>query len=80
MNLLATFPTPDYPTWKSDFDAHTETRAAAGLTLMQLWRDADDATHAVALFDVHNRAAAQDWLKAQATLGHAITARFVKTA
>ncbi len=47
---------------------------------MQLWRDADDAAQAVALFDVHNRAAANDWLKTQAGLGHGVTGRFVKTA
>ena len=27
MQLLATFPTPDYPAWKADFDAHAEDRA-----------------------------------------------------
>ncbi len=80
MQLLATFPTPDYPAWKADFDAHAEDRANSGLTLMQLWRDADDPTRAVALFDVHNRAAAHDWLKTQAALGHGVTGQFVKTA
>ncbi len=80
MQLLATFATPDYPAWKADFDAHTEDRATSGLTLMQLWRDADDPARAVALFDVHNRAAAQDWLKTQGALGHGIAGQFVKTA
>jgi hypothetical protein len=80
MQLLATFATPDYAAWKADFDAHAEDRANSGLSLMQLWRDADDPAQAVALFDVHNRAAAQDWLKVQAALGHGVTGRFVRTA
>ncbi len=80
MKLLATFPTPDYPASKADFDAHAEDSAAAGLTLMQLWRDADDPTRAVALFDVHSRPRAEQWLKAQSTVGQTITAQFVNTA
>ena len=80
MNLLATFSPPDYAAWKTDFDAHTEARAAAGLSLMQLWRDADDPARAVALFEVRDRARAEAWLKQQSALGHPVTTQFVKTA
>jgi hypothetical protein len=80
MNLFATLPTPDYTAWKTTFDAHAEDRASAGLTLKQLWRDAHDPAQAVALFGVHNRAAAQVWLNAETTLSHIAAARFARIA
>ena len=80
MQLLATFTTPDYRAWKADFVAHTEDRANAGLGLMQLWRDADDPTRAVVLFEVRDRTRALDWLKEQQALGRSVTAQFVRTA
>jgi hypothetical protein len=80
MQLIATFATDDYTAWKADFDAHAEDRANAGLALMQLWRDADDTTRAVGLFEVRDRARAQEWLKVQQALGRGVTAQFVRTA
>ena len=54
MNLLTHHIPADYTAWKADFDAHSETRMQAGLTLMQLWRDAD-GTGVTALFEVNDR-------------------------
>ena len=42
MHLIATFSTNGFDAWKADYDAHSETRDAAGLTMLQMWRDADD--------------------------------------
>jgi len=80
MQLLARFETKGYDAWKTDFDAHTEDRGQSGLTLLQLWRSIDAPNRAVALFEVHDRAAAQSWLDRQAALHGGVTADFVKTA
>ena len=41
MQLLCQLDTPDFPGWKRDFDAESTERMEAGLTLLQMWRDAD---------------------------------------
>jgi hypothetical protein len=80
MHLLATFTPPDYTAWKADFDAHWEARDQAGLTLLQLWRGADDTSRVVALFEVADRPRAQAWLDRQSALHGGIAAQFVRTA
>lgn len=80
MHLIARFSPPAYAPWKASFDAHAEDRDQSGLTLLQLWRGADDQNHAVALFEVHDRAAAEAWLDRQRALQGGIDADFVKTA
>ena len=79
MNLLTHHDPASYDTWKQDFDAHAETRMQAGLTLLQLWRDAD-GTGVTALFEVNDRAKAQKWLDAEAQTEGAVTGRFMRTA
>lgn len=80
MNLLLHLtPAPDYATWKRDFDAHAESRMHAGLTLFQLWRDAD-GTGVTALFEVNDRKRAQAWVDALAQTGGPVEARFMRTA
>ena len=80
MHLLARFDTPNYPAWKAEFDAHTETRSQAGLTLLQLWRDVDTPSATIALFEVNDRAKAQAWLDRETGFGQAVTADCLKTA
>ena len=80
MHLLARFDTPNYPAWTSDFDADTEDRSNAGLTLLQLWRDADTPSATVALFEVNDRDKAQAWLDRETGFGQAVTADFLKIA
>ncbi len=81
MHLLATLTTaPDYDSWKAVFDAHGEDRDQSGLTLLQLWRDLDAPAIAVALFEVHDRAAAEGWVSRQTALHGPVEARFVRTA
>ncbi len=79
MNLLARFTPPDFAAFKTDFDAHAESRQQAGLTLLQMWRDLDGAG-AVCLFEVNDRAKAQAWLDTQSGLGHPVTGQFLRTA
>ena len=79
MNLIAHFTPASYDTWKSDFDAHMETRSNAGLTLLQLWRDAD-GNGATALFEVNDRKKAQAWLDNEAATDAPVEARFLRTA
>lgn len=80
MHLLARFDTTDYTKWKSDFDDDAENRSQAGLTLLQLWRDADTPSAAVALFEVNDRDKAQAWLDKETGFGQAVTADFLKIA
>jgi hypothetical protein len=79
MHLLLHLTPHDYDAWKRDFDANAETRMQAGLTLMQLWRDAQGA-EVTALFDVNDRKRAQDWIDREAATGPQIETRFLKTA
>ena len=50
------------------FDAEAETRAQAGLTLLQLWTEGSAAHWA--LFTVNDAEKAQNWLSQEASLGH----------
>ena len=80
MHLIVTFATNGFDAWKADYEAHTETREAAGLTMLQMWRDADDTDHAVVLFEVSDRKRAEAWLHEQAALKGGVSGLFVKTA
>lgn len=80
MQLLCRFDTIDWPEWKATFDSDAEDRMNAGLTLMQLWRDADTPAAAVALFEVNDRAKADAWIARQAGFGAALRADFLETA
>ncbi|GHF38097.1 hypothetical protein [Seohaeicola zhoushanensis] len=80
MHLLTETTAPDFATWKSAFDADTEDRGTAGLTLLQMWRGADDPNAVTCLFEVNDRDRAQAWLDKEAALGHGVSARFLRTA
>ena len=80
MQLILHLTAPSYDTWKTAFDAETENRSAAGLTVMQIWRGADSASDISILFNVSNRANAQAWLDKEASFGRSATAQFLKTA
>lgn len=79
MQLLVRFDTDGYGAWKSAFDAETEDRMTAGLTLLQLWRDADSAKTAWALFRTNDRNKAEAWLDKETGLGAKITHHFLST-
>ncbi|CTQ49022.1 DUF3303 family protein [Jannaschia donghaensis] len=79
MNLLTHHSPTSYDTWKQDFDASTEMRMNAGLTLLQLWRDAE-GTGVTALFEINDRKKAQDWLDREDQTNGPVNGRFMKTA
>ena len=80
MHLIVQFSTGGFDAWKADYDAHAETREAAGLTMLQMWRDADDADRAMVLFEVSDRKRSEAWLHEQAALKGGVSGQFVKTA
>lgn len=80
MQLIVQFSTSGFEPWKADYDAHSEARDNAGLTMMQMWRDADDGNRAVVLFEVSDRARAAQWVKDQTALKGGISAQFLRTA
>ena len=80
MQLLTQTTVSDFASFKSAFDAEAEKRMNAGLTLLQMWHDADDANTVLCLFDVNDRTRAKAWLDAESQTGTALTGRFVKTA
>ncbi len=79
MQLLTQTTVSDFSSYKTAFDAEAEKRMNAGLTLLQMWHVADDASAVLCLFDLNNRAKAQAWLDAEAQTGNAITGRFLNT-
>jgi hypothetical protein len=80
MQMLIDFTTTDFAAWKSAFDRDAEDRMQAGLTLLQMWRGADEPAAVTCLFKVNDRARAQAWLDKEAAFGAAVTARFLETA
>ena len=75
MQLLTETTAADFAAFKSDFDAAASVRMEAGLTLLQMWREADAPGTVLCLFEVNDRARAESWL---ARDGH--TGRFLETA
>lgn len=80
MQLLCRFDTISWDEWRPRFDGDAEERRLAGLTLLQLWRDADTPDAAVALFEVNDRGKAEAWVAKHAGFGAALTAHFLRTA
>jgi len=62
MQLICHQEVTNFDTWKAAFDADHEARSTAGLTILQIWRDADSDTHAFILMQVNDRARAQTWI------------------
>ncbi len=80
MQLIVTFDTAGFDAWKSDFDDRAEARGQAGLTMLQMWRDADDTSCAVILFEVSDRKRAEEWVRTESALHTPVAARFLRTA
>ncbi|CUH40478.1 hypothetical protein JSE7799_03211 [Jannaschia seosinensis] len=79
MQLLTHHIPAAYDEWKREFDAETETRMNAGLTLLQLWQDVDDSG-VTALYKVNDRKKAEDWLKRERQTSGPLESRFLRTA
>ncbi len=80
LQLLCQIDTPDVPGWRRDFDAEAAERMEAGLTLLQIWRDADSRSRVVLLLAVNDRARAEGWLRKEQGFGGPMTATFLETA
>ncbi|MFT4151833.1 MAG: hypothetical protein QM656_16650 [Paracoccaceae bacterium] len=78
MQLLIQTTAPDFTAWKSAFDAEGENIQNAGLSTMQIWKG--EGSNVLVLFEVHNRARAEEWLAKQAAFGHGCTQQFLQTA
>lgn len=77
MQLLCQLDTPDFDGWKADFDAEAADRMEAGLTLLQMWRDADSRSRVLMLFEVNDRRRAEGWLAKEQGFGGPMTATFL---
>ena len=87
MQLICHMNVTSFAAWKTAFDADHEARSVSGLTVLQVWKDADSDTHAFVLLKVNDRARAQTWIDRSAALSsddnstvtHS-TAYFIETA
>lgn len=80
MQLLCRFDTDGWDDWKSRFDDDSEIRGQHGLTLLQLWRDAETPDAAVVLFEAADEDKARAWVDRQTGFGHALRADFLNPA
>jgi len=62
MQLICQFDVTDFSAWQTAFAADDEARRDAGLSVLQIWRDADSATRAFVLLDVNDRKRAAAWI------------------
>lgn len=76
--LLIQTTAPDFAAWKAAFDAEAENIAAAGLNMLQIWKAEGGAV--LVLFEVANRARAEEWLTKQTGFGRGYAAQFLETA
>lgn len=80
MQLLCQIDTPDYPGWKADWDSEAAERMEAGLTLLQMWRDADSRSRVLLLLEANDRRRAEGWLAKERGFGGPMTATFLELA
>ncbi len=62
MQLICRHDIKEFATWKSNFDNDSEGRMAAGLSVLQIWRDADHSGRVWLLYEVSDRKRAQAFL------------------
>ena len=62
MQLICRNDVEDFAAWKVVFYSDHEARMHAGMSMLQLWRDADRANHVWMLFDVNDRGRAQGFM------------------
>ena len=80
MQLLCQLDTADFAGWKRDFDSEATDRMEAGLSLLQMWRDADSRSRVFLLFEVNDRGRAEQWLRKEQGFGGPMVATFLETA
>ena len=62
MELLVRNRVEDYDTWRKVFDANLQAGEAAGLTLKQIWRKADDPSDVYFVLAVRDREEAEAYM------------------
>lgn len=80
MQMIARITPADQAGWKAEFDGQAENIAAAGLSLLQMWRALDRPGQVVLLFEARDRKRAGDWLAREAGFGRALEAEFLEPA
>jgi len=60
--MICHFEVTSFEAWHRAFNSDNEARRDAGLSVLQIWRDADSTTHAFALLTVNDRAKADAWI------------------
>jgi hypothetical protein len=80
MQLLCQIDTTDYDGWKADFDSEASERMEAGLTVLQIWRDADSRSRVLVLLQANHRPRAEAWLAKERGFGGPMTATFLDLA
>lgn len=80
MQMICDVTTGGFDAWKAGFDDRAEARGQAGLTVLQIWRDADDLSRAMILFEAQDRRRAEEWVRTETALHAPVTARFLRTA
>ena len=68
MQLICHYCVTAFDDFKAAFDDDAEARRNAGLTVLQIWRDADTDTHAFVLMELNDRPRAQDWIDRSSAL------------
>ncbi len=61
-NVTVHFKVQDFNAWRTVYNAHEKSRAAAGITNGKVFRSADDPNDIVVLQDVADIAKARSWL------------------
>jgi len=62
MQLICHFEVTDFNAWQTAFAADQEARSDAGLSVLQIWRDADSPKRAFVLLTVNDRNRADQWI------------------
>ena len=80
MQLLCQLDTADYDGWRAEFDRDAAERMEAGLSLLQIWRDADSRARVLMLLEANDRPRAEAWLARREGFGGPMTATFLDLA
>lgn len=78
MQLLCTFDTGGFDVWKARYDDSAEARRLAGLTQLQMWHDAGDAARVLCLYEVNDRARAEEWIARVRAVAGLVESRFLR--
>ena len=70
LHLLCRNKVKDFDFWKGGFDGDRAAQEQAGLTLLNLWRSADDPNEVFFLFQVADRPKAEEFMHSRTAAQH----------